>query len=767
MNPQEIESIGTAHHIKIFGDWGIAEFIDQKFKVNKITGNVVVNMPEGAEIKIIGHARRHAKYGDSIEVSHFERHIPLQVDALVRFIADNYKGIGDRSARKFIKGIDDAQGVAGLKALRNQLLHEPWAVDFSSIKRQGTFETGDEELAKTAAAYIQRDLALRLSGLPHRVLSALAVHLAGTLLAASNAPTDLVARAWSLLARDPYQVIPLIPGYGFLLADSIGQQAGIAREEPARLAALVAHAVVQRCETEGHVFLLFTAVKAAVARIDPLVDVDEALECALRARTIQLDEDADRIYPGRLLQAECSLARSVAALCRWSAPLLAERQPDALRDEIQALAKVRGGDFQNGLDPSQLAAVAGILTSKVRLHTITAAPGCGKTSVVEILAAFLAGRRFVFCAPTGKGAKVLSNRVASLGHAAQTINSLLRGDVDGGFSADQIDADVLIIDEGSMPDLRLADALLSRVGPSTHVVLLGDADQLPSIAPGRVLADLLAVPQVDHHRLETTHRNAGAILDTVRAVKAGDFVPVSAGTVTFVTALPPPEAGFPLIVAQYIDAVGRSGYAGVALLMSRRKGDIDQPGWNTTYANAVLREVCNPNAPRVAGSTLQVGDRIIIKANLKLGQQEGGREVRVVNGDTGRIRSFKRSVDPKNAGAEHVTIDLDDGRSIDLPGEHLSALQLGYALTVHAAQGSEYKDVIAVITPGAPTFINRNTIYTAFSRARSRLQVYADGRELVKIARTPMPVRNSMLTARVAEAIRADQDDAAEEQDVL
>ena len=759
MNSKDVELIGTAHHIKIFGDWGIAEFIDSKFKTHKITGNAVVTMPESAEIKIVGQPRQHAKYGASLEISHFERHIPLNVDSLVRFIADNYKGIGDKSARKFIQGIDEAQGVPGLKALRNQLLHEPWAVDFSSIKRQGTFETGDEELAKTAAAYIQRDLALRLSGLPNRVLGALAVHLAGTLLAASNVPpTDLVARAWRLLAQDPYQVIPLIHGYGFVMADSIGLQSGIARAEPARLAALVAHAVVQRCETEGHVFLLFNAVKAAVARIDPLVDVDEALECALRAKTIQLDEDGDRIYPGRLLQAERSLARSVAALCRWSAPLLSERQPDALRDEIQSLAKVRGGDFQHGLDASQLAAVAGILTTKVRLHTITAAPGCGKTSVVEILAAFLAGRRFVFCAPTGKGAKVLSNRVASLGHVAQTINSLLKGDVDGGFSADQIDADVLIIDEGSMPDLRLADALLSRVGPSTHVVLLGDADQLPSIAPGRVLADLLAVPEIDHHRLETTHRNAGAILDTVRAVKAGDFVPESSGEVTFVTSLPPAEAGFPRIVAQYIDAVGRSGYAGVALLMSRRKGEVDQPGWNTTYANAVLREVCNPNAPRVAGSTLQVGDRIIIKANLKLGQQDGGKEVRVVNGDTGRIHSFKRSVDPKNAGAEHVTIELDDGRSIDLPGEHLAALQLGYALTVHAAQGSEYKDVIAVITPGAPTFINRNTIYTAFSRARSRLQVYADGRELVKIARTPMPPRNSMLTARVAEAIRADQD---------
>jgi exodeoxyribonuclease V alpha subunit len=760
-----IEVTGTVERVRMFSDsWGVATLWSEERKEVKLTGAGVADLSEGADYVVTGTLRDHPKHGASLDVIASRPHVKLNERAIVKFIAATFKGIGERSAERYVKAVLEEGGEQALAEFRERLLKEPWAIDFGRINKRGTY--APEERDKTIIAFVQRDLATRLVGLPSNVLNALAARLVAIVAAAQEAPTgtkpDPVSACWAMLAQDPYAPIATVPGYGFASADAIGKVVNIPRDAPCRLAALVAHAVDERCDAEGHAFLSFDAVHASIQNTDPRVDPRAALAVALERETVALDDELGeaRVYPARQLAAECKLASKIADLCQPSAPLVSLRDK-ALRDKVQEAARTLGGAFKNGMDASQVAALVGILTSRTRLHTITAEPGAGKTAVMEVLSKVLPGKDFIFCAPTGKGAKVLSNRVRSLGFHASTIHSLLQGESADSFAinaTNPLDGDVLVVDEGSMPDLQVAAALLSAVNDGMHVVVLGDVDQLPSVAPGRFLADLLEIEQADHNRLDTVHRNSGGILDVIREVKAGKLQPRNRAGVAFSGTLEPASTGFATIVSQYVAAVGRAGYEGTALLMSRRKGDVETPGWNTTYANAVLREACNPNAPKVTGTALCVGDRIIIKANMKIAKNEVDPPIRVVNGDTGRIVSFETSKeDSRKAGASTIKLQLDDGRTIDFPGSASSALQLGYALTVHAAQGSEYKEVIAVITPGAPTFINRNMLYTGLSRARTKLQVYANDVDLRRIAATPMPRRSSGLVERVRRELDGDK----------
>jgi exodeoxyribonuclease V alpha subunit len=197
--------------------------------------------------------------------------------------------------------------------------------------------------------------------------------------------------------------------------------------------------------------------------------------------------------------------------------------------------------------------------------------------------------------------------------------------------------------------------------------------------------------------------------------------------------------------------------------MSRRsmrsQDEDDEASWCTDYANPVLREMVNPNALRIPGTTLHVKDRIVIRDNMTLDEGEDGREVRVVNGDTGTITSFKAHTDERRKGPQHLMIKLDDGRLIQFPGDSTKDLQLSYAGTVHFSQGSEYKDVMLVMTPGQPSFVNANMFLTGMSRAREGLWIYGQDADLCKIAATKLPERNTTLVERVKNLIREAQED--------
>jgi exodeoxyribonuclease V alpha subunit len=385
------------------------------------------------------------------------------------------------------------------------------------------------------------------------------------------------------------------------------------------------------------------------------------------------------------------------------------------------------------------------------VHTVTAGPGCGKTAMMEVLAHVARERNILFCAPTGKAAKVLSGRVRRYGCSAVTVHSLL-GVRDEGYVHDEqqpLEAHIVVVDESSMLDLVLARALLDALPADCHLILLGDTGQLASVGPGDVLANILLLPG-DHHRLHQGHRNDGGIHELVQQCRRGAVDCQDRPGVRFLRSLPPPDdVGLSRVVHAYLDAVRRCGLERVALLMPRRRGDIHLPGWNTTYINEALRQVLNPSGKRIPGSALRLGDRIIIRRNLALDEQ--GLAL-VVNGDTGTLVGCE--VDEAGTNVLHLALALDDGREILFPGGALDSLALAYALTVHAAQGSEYQEVIVVCTAGSPAFVHRGMLYTAFSRARERLTVIGDPAAIQAICARPAPPRNARLVECTRHAVR-------------
>jgi exodeoxyribonuclease V alpha subunit len=371
--------------------------------------------------------------------------------------------------------------------------------------------------------------------------------------------------------------------------------------------------------------------------------------------------------------------------------------------------------------------------------------------MMEMLAHVARERKILFCAPTGKAAKVLTTRVRCYGRNAVTIHSLL-GVKDEGYHHDAenpLDADIVVVDESSMLDLALARALLDALPPACHLILLGDTGQLSSVGPGDVLASILKLPG-DHHRLHQGHRNDGGIRDLVQQCRRGEVQCHDRPGVHFSSALPAPDdVGLSRVVQAYMAAVKRCGLERVALLMPRRKGNIHAPGWNTTFMNEALRQVINPDGKRVPGTTLRVGDRIIVRRNLAL-DDEGNEQV--VNGDTGTLLDY--AVDTAGTNVLHLPLALDDGRTIRFPGGALESLSLAYAMTVHAAQGSEYQEVIVICTGGSPAFVHRGMLYTAFSRARDSLTVLGDPGAIREICMRPAPTRNALLVEQTVSAMR-------------
>lgn len=774
------EVVGMLERVtKVSEDWSVGSMYSDERKEVKVIGAGLRDLVEGNEYTFKGRFVTHPKYGEQLDVVIALPYVRPDRNSIVRYISKNYKGVGPTTAEKYINtrlATAADQGVE-LEEIRQQLINAPWTLDFSSITKRASFK-GDEENSPVLN-FVHRDLATRLGahGVKDRVLHLLAQYLLKlnspeeAAKSKANLDPQIVQKCWASLVKDPYEPTRVVPGYSFATADMIGASVNIPRDAPVRLKALVAHALELGCQRGGHVFLGAEQLKGALAAVDSRVPADQAIKFGLEANMIILDESfgSTRYYTPRLHDAEVKLSEGLAKLCSPAAPL-SKLSEEALAEKIQETAKRLSPALKDGLDQSQVDALVGILTSPTRLHTLTAGPGCGKTQLMEVLSEVLKHKDFVFCGPTGKSAKVLSNRLSKHGRDASTIHSTLLGSGRGSFkfNADNpLDGDVLVSDESSMNDVELGESIVAAANGQMHVILLGDDQQLPSIGAGSFLKDVLSIEAADHHRLTKTHRNSGGILEVIQQISNGQIDCVDRPGLRFSHGLGEAATEFSGVARKYIDAVGKHGFENVVLLMSMRAGEPNVPGWNTTYANAVLRDLCNAHAEKIPGTRLHVGDRILIKDNMNVplagsGAAQRARsadedddspaegETRVVNGDTGSILSFTRDPSKPNSLVPlHVTMHLDDGRRVDFPGNACDLLQHSYALTVHSAQGSEYKKVIAVATPGHSSFINRAMLFTGLSRAREALEVYAEDHVLRKIAATPLPTRNSALVRRV------------------
>ena len=511
------------------------------------------------------------------------------------------------------------------------------------------------------------------------------------------------------LQEDPYALTQL-DGIGFATADALAQALGVPLDHPGRLDAGVMHALAL-AEDDGHCYLPRAELEDRARRLLG-TDADDRIDGLALAGRVEVDEDG-RVAEARL----AAIERRLAARARE----LARSEPELeLRDESRPVR----GEFVPTDD--QWSAVARALRS--RLSVLTGGPGVGKTASMRALVDLLRSNRksVRLCAPTGKAAR----RLAELtGADATTIHRLLEYVPGEGFGRDAshpVDGcDMLIVDEASMLSLRLAEPLLDAIGPRTHVLLVGDVDQLAPVGPGRVLDDLIASEAVPVTRLTTIFRQAARslIVRAAHAVNHGDApptVPADDGLRDFfLIERPSPRAVFDEVISLATERLPRhyalDPMADLQVLAPMYKGPV-----GIDAINAELRARLNPDGRAIPGTGFRLHEKVL--------QTKNNHDRLVMNGETGVLVHHDDDED-------QVILATDDGRRVVLDIKELDTFKLGYASSVHKAQGSQWRAVVMVLSRGHHVMLTRNLVYTGLTRAAELLVVVAEPGTIATAAR--------------------------------
>jgi exodeoxyribonuclease V alpha subunit len=667
------------------GDFAVLVGLTDEGEEVTVTG-ALADVQAGEVIDVRGAFRKHAKHGWQFAAEGVRVREPVGEDALLAYLGA-VKHVGERSARWLL----DAHGPEVLAVIdadpHGRLLEAP-GIGKARIGR--AVESWREQGGLRA-------LRLFLDG--HGVPAAVAARVYRAFGAGSV----------ELLQADPYALTQL-DGIGFATADALAQALGVPPDHPGRLDAGVMHALAL-AEDDGHCHLPRPELEERAWRLLG-TDASDRIDGLAAAGRLEIDDSA-RVADAALAAIERRLAARARALAR-DEPVL------KLRDETRATT----GDFVPTDD--QWAAVTRALRS--RLSILTGGPGVGKTASMRALVDLLrANKRSVrLCAPTGKAAR----RLAELtGAEATTIHRLLEYVPGEGFGRDAgnpIDGcDMLIVDEASMLSLRLAEPLLDAVGPRTHVLLVGDVDQLAPVGPGRVLDDLIASEAIPVTRLTQIFRQAARslIVRAAHAINHGEApptVPSEDGLRDFFLI---ERAGaatvFDEVVSLATERLPRhydlDPAADIQVLAPMYKGPV-----GIDALNAELRGRLNPDGPAIPGTPFRLNDKTI--------QTKNSHEFGVMNGETGVLVHHDDDRD-------RVLLATDDGRRVSLPVKELATFKLGFASSVHKAQGSQWRAVVVVLARAHHLMLTRNLIYTGITRASELLVLVAEPGAVITAAR--------------------------------
>ncbi|MFO0811163.1 MAG: ATP-dependent RecD-like DNA helicase [Gemmataceae bacterium] len=550
--------------------------------------------------------------------------------------------------------------------------------------------------------------------------------------------------------ENPYRLATDIWGVGFRTADELAGRLGIDPASPLRARAAVRY-VLQELSGEGHVGFPEEGVverTAALTQIAPDViraAIEHERETGEIVReTLDSPESPPAaaggtdpwLYLKPLFLAELGVARHLKQLAQGTHPL----------PEIDADAALTWVERKMGLElaPAQRDAIRRATLAKVLV--ITGGPGVGKTTIVRgILEIFAAKKlRVALCAPTGRAAKRLGE---STGREAKTIHRLLEFDPAlGGFKRDRektLDFDLIVVDETSMVDVVLMNSLVKAVSPWACLVLVGDVDQLPSVGPGSVLADVIASGVVPVVRLTEIFRQAGqsGIVRAAHAVHRGDYpesCPPGAGDF-FVIEADDPAVILDRVVTLVRDRIpskfGLDPLRDVQVLAPMNRSEL-----GVRNLNARLQEALNPPRGQAEvqrfGWTYRVGDRVL--------QTENNYQREVFNGDIGRVIAI-------DATDQELVAEFD-GRPVSYDFGELDELALAYCCTIHKAQGSEYAAVVMPLHTQHYMMLQRNLLYTGLTRGKKLVVLVASRRALQRAVREQ---DSSHRYSRLAERLKA------------
>ena len=576
---------------------------------------------------------------------------------------------------------------------------------------------------------------------------------------------------YQILRENPYRLAEDINGVGFKTADSIAARIGIAADSEYRIRYGILY-VLGLAAGEGSVYLPAWHLIARCADMLGVPDGDvehQITSLSLERKIIIRDhadhqEDAERSAPFREdydedeffgddffaedpaeIHAELD-KRKIVYLARYyylelnTARMLHDlnicisNDDEGIRSRMEKLFK----KSRITLEEEQRRAV--FCAAKNGLLIVTGGPGTGKTTIINEMLRFFASENLNvrLAAPTGRAAKRMTE---TTGYEASTIHRLLEVSSAPDDESREIvrfernesnplETDVIIIDEMSMVDIFLMHSLLSAIPPGTRLVLVGDVDQLPSVGPGAVLADMLKADVFPSVRLTRIFRQAqnSDIVVNAHKINHGEQIPLTTKSSEFLFL---GRSDTNLIISNIIELVRDRlpGYVNaqpydIQVLTPMRKGLL-----GVERLNRILQEYLNPPSEDKAEKTFgdeifRVGDKVMqIKNNYQIGWEIRGRYGIAVktgegifNGDMGIIREI-------NDFAQTISIEFDEGRFVDYPFGSLEELELAYAVTIHKSQGSEYPAVILPLLTGPRMLFTRNLLYTAVTRAKKCVMI--------------------------------------------
>ena len=607
---------------------------------------------------------------------------PSTVEGIEKYLGSGLvRGIGPHFARRLV----DAFGTAVFDVIDNEPERLKSVEGIGRVRARRIVDAWREQRA-------MRDIMVFLHS--HGVGTSRAVRIFRTY------GPDAIA----IISENPYRLAADIRGIGFLTADKVAATLGIGKTAMIRARAGIGYTLFE-ATGDGHCGLpLADLLPAASKLLDiPETLANEALQLERAAGTVVEDSVDGRpcVFLSVLHAAEGAIAARVRSLATGEVPW----------KPIDAARAIPWVEARLGISLAAMQAEALRLAVSSKFLVITGGPGVGKTTLLNAVLAVIGvrGPRVALGAPTGRAAKRLSE---ATGLPAKTIHRLLEVDPrTGGFKRQEsrpLECDLLVVDEMSMVDVPLMHALVRAVPPHAAVVLVGDVDQLPSVGPGQVLADIIDSGAVPVVRLTEVFRQAGEsrIIVNAHRINHGEMPDTSGGRESdfrFVEVETPEEGAAALlqIVQKRIPAsLGLDPVRDVQVLCPMNRGAL-----GARALNLALQQLLNPGRePKIErfGSVFAPGDKVM--------QIENDYDKDVYNGDLG----FVTTVDPD---AGELTAEFD-GRAVNYDASDLDRLVLAYATTIHKAQGSEYPAVVIPMVTQHFPMLQRNLLYTGVTRGR-------------------------------------------------